>query len=202
MKIKLFLHVSILISIILSSVTIKAETVNQHVSVSINELMLNAFFESIGDVKGKGSTKVIGRKVKYTWKVKDPIVDIEPGTAIFKANVDIKSGKIKTSKKAKGKLNIKYIKEKNIIRIVAEEIKVSLSIKLFGKKVKLGTLDLSKFYKPSFEFSGPMPIQNSIEIDKPDGTKHVINISTENEKLILEKNKISVYSNLTFTTAE
>lgn len=66
MKIKLFLHVSILLSIILSSVTIKAETVNEHFNVSINESMLNTFFESIGDVKGKGSTKVIGKKVKYT----------------------------------------------------------------------------------------------------------------------------------------
>ena len=106
MKIKLFLPLLALLSIILSSAIIKAKAVNQDVSVSINESMLNAFFESIGDVKGKGSTKVIGKKVEYTWKVKDPIVNIEPGNATFRAKVDIKSGKIKTSKKSKR--NIKY----------------------------------------------------------------------------------------------
>ena len=30
-----------------------------------------------------------------------------------------------------------------------------------------------------------MPIQNSIEMDELDGTKHVLNIGIENEKLIL-----------------
>tara|TARA_B110000444_G_C18727486_1_gene541609 strand:+ start:387 stop:506 length:120 start_codon:yes stop_codon:yes gene_type:complete len=39
-------------------------------------------------------------------------------------------------------------------------------------------------------------------MDKHDGTKHIINIGTENEKLVLEKDKISVYSDLTFITAE
>ncbi len=35
------------------------------ISVSIDQSMLNNFFNAIGEVKGKGSTKVLGKKVKY-----------------------------------------------------------------------------------------------------------------------------------------
>jgi uncharacterized protein YcfL len=38
----------------------------ENISVSINESMLNDFFQAIGTVKGKGSTKVLGKKIKYT----------------------------------------------------------------------------------------------------------------------------------------
>ena len=44
---------------------------SQSISVSIDQSMLNSFFNAIGEVKGKGSTKVIGKKVKYNWKVKN-----------------------------------------------------------------------------------------------------------------------------------
>ena len=65
----------------------------QNISVSINESMLNDFFQAIGTVKGKGSTKVLKQKIKYTWKVKKPKITIEPGSATFNAKVQIKSGK-------------------------------------------------------------------------------------------------------------
>ena len=53
----------------------------QSISVSIDQSMLNNFFNSIGEVKGKGSTKVLGKKVKYNWKVKNPRITIEPYSA-------------------------------------------------------------------------------------------------------------------------
>ena len=171
----------------------------QHVSVSINESMLNNFFQSIGDISGQGSTKVLGKEVKYNWKVIDPKVVIEPGSATFKANVQIKSGKIKSTPKATGKLDISYVKEENLIKIKTKIIKVDLMLKLFGKKVKLATLDLSKYYKPTFEFPGPTLNQKNIEIEMPDGTKKVLNINTDNHNLVLEQGIITVYSDIIFS---
>ena len=171
----------------------------QHVSVSINESMLNNFFQSIGDISGQGSTKVLGKEVKYNWKVIDPKVVIEPGSATFKANVQIKSGKIKSTPKATSKLDISYVKEENLIKIKTNKIKVDLMLKLFGKKVKLATLDLSRYYKPTFEFPGPTLNKKNIEIEMPDGTKKVLNINTDNHNLALEHGIITVYSDIIFS---
>ena len=172
---------------------------SQSISVSIDQSMLNSFFNAIGEVKGKGSTKVIGKKVKYNWKVKNPRITIEPGAAIFKADVQIKSGKIKSTPKATSKLDISYIKEKNLIKIKTKKIKVDLKLNLFGKKVKLATIDLSKYYNPTFEFPGPTLNQKSIEIDKPDGSKKTINIGMKNQNLVVENGKITVYSDVKFS---
>ena len=171
----------------------------QSISVSIDQSMLNNFFNAIGEVKGKGSTKVLGKKVKYNWKVKNPIITIEPGAAIFKADVQIKSGKIKSTPKATSKLDISYVKEKNLIKIKTKKIKVDLKLNLFGKKVKLATIDLSKYYNPTFEFPGPTLNQKSIEIDKPDGSKKTINIGMRNQNLVVENGKITVYSDVKFS---
>ena len=171
----------------------------QSISVSIDQSMLNNFFNAIGEVKGKGSTKVLGKKVKYNWKVKNPRITIEPGAAIFKADVQIKSGKIKSTPKATSKLDISYIKEKNLIKIKTKKIKVDLKLNLFGKKVKLATIDLSKYYNPTFEFPGPTLNQKSIEIDKPDGSKKTLNIGMENQNLVVENGKITVYSDIKFS---
>ena len=171
----------------------------QSISVSIDQSMLNNFFNAIGEVKGKGSTKVLGKKVKYNWKVKNPRIKIEPGAAIFKADVQIKSGKIKSTPKATSKLDISYVKEKNLIKIKTKKIKVDLKLNLFGKKVKLATLDLSKYYNPTFEFPGPTLNQKSIEIDKPDGSKKTLNIGMENQNLVVENGKITVYSDVKFS---
>ena len=172
---------------------------DQSISVSIDQSMLNNFFNAIGEVKGKGSTKVLGKKVKYNWKVKNPRITIEPGAAIFKADVQIKSGKIKSTPKATSKLDISYVKEKNLIKIKTKKIKVDLKLNLFGKKVKLATIDLSKYYNPTFEFPGPTLNQKSIEIDKPDGSKKTLNIGMENQNLVVENGKITVYSDVKFS---
>ena len=40
----------------------------QNISVSINESMLNDFFQAIGNVKGKGSTKVLKKRLSIPGK--------------------------------------------------------------------------------------------------------------------------------------
>ena len=178
---------------------IHADPASQHVGVSLHENMLNSFFDAMGKISGKGSKKVLGQKIKYTWMVKEPKVDIEPGSATFKAKVKIKAGKIKTTKNAKGEMDITYLKETNRIKI--RELKIKLSFEFLGQKVSIGTIDLAHYYKPSFEFAGPKPIQNQVEIEQPDKTKKIIYIVSANENLILEKDKVTVYSDLEFTTA-
>ena len=42
---------------------------SQSISVSIDQSMLNSFFNAIGEVKGKGSTKVIGKIFYYGKKL-------------------------------------------------------------------------------------------------------------------------------------
>tara|TARA_Y100000590_G_scaffold398_1_gene579 strand:+ start:166 stop:801 length:636 start_codon:yes stop_codon:yes gene_type:complete len=195
-KLKIVVLTFLVISLCFSQDTNPA---GQSISVSIDQSMLNNFFNAIGEVKGKGSTKVLGKKVKYNWKVKNPRITIEPGAAIFKADVQIKSGKIKSTPKATSKLDISYVKEKNLIKIKTKKIKVDLKLNLFGKKVKLATIDLSKYYNPTFEFPGPTLNQKSIEIDKPDGSKKTLNIGMENQNLVVENGKITVYSDVKFS---
>ena len=174
----------------------------EHVSVSINELMLNDFFLAIGDVRGNGKKKVLGKNVKYDWKVKNPRIEILPNVVNFSADVDIKSGNIKTSSKAKGRLNVRYNSKKNVIEINTSQIKADLSIKLFGSKVKLATIDLSKYYKPSFEFSGPDFNQKIINIEKPNDENKKLQIGTKNHYLKIIRGKIIVTSDVVFTVLE
>ena len=200
MKIFLFRKIIIGISIVFSiSLSKQSNNAKEHVSVSINELMLNDFFLAIGDVQGSGKKKVLGKNVKYDWKVKNPRIEILPNVANFSADVDIRSGNIKTSSKAKGRLNVRYNSKKNVIEINTSQIKADLSIKLFGSKVKLATIDLSKYYKPSFEFSGPDFNQKIISIEKPNGEKKQLQIGTKNHHLKIKRGKIIVTSDVVFT---
>ena len=174
-------------------------TINDHhVSLTINETMLNNFLLSIGQVKGKGSKKVLGKKINYNWEVTEPKIRIEPGKALFSANILIRSGKVKSTSKSESELDVNYSYEENIIKISFNEIKTDLGLKLFGKKIKLVTIDLSKYYKPSFEFSGPEINQKSIVINKPDGAEITLDIGIHNQNLVLEKEKIMMYSNVSF----
>ncbi|MFQ6607898.1 MAG: hypothetical protein ACE5EE_05095 [Fidelibacterota bacterium] len=194
-----FLSLSIIFSSSMGSY-LTADPASHHVAVSLHEDMINNFFTSIGEISGKGSKKVFGKKVKYTWTVKDPYVDIEPGTASFKAKVEIKAGAFKSIKEANGKMEITYLPESNRIKIKVKETKVKLSFKFLGQKVPIGSINLAKYYKPSFEFAGPQPIQNQIEVELPDDSKRVINIITRHGDLVLGKDNVTVFSNLEFNS--
>ncbi len=172
-----------------------AQSTGPHVGVFIHENMINAFLQSIGPVSGEGQKK----KTHYQWTVIDPRVDIEPGEAIFLANVHIKAGVFEANRQARGNMDIRYLQEENKIKITVKEAKVKLYFKLLGKKIPIGTINVATFYRPSFEFPGPQPIQKTIDVDLPDGTKKTIALTTTNENLVLEKDRISVYSNLEFT---
>ncbi len=169
-------------------------TAPKHVAVSLHESMLNAFFQSIGKVSGKGEKN----NVKYTWVVVDPQIDLEPGTAKFEAKVQLKAGAFETTEKAHGAVMIDYIRETNRIKVQVQEAKVKLYLKIFGKDIPIGTIDIAKYYRPAFEFAGPQPIQNQVDIEMPDGSVRKIMIRSKDETLVLEKDYVTVYSNLVF----
>ncbi|MFQ6604916.1 MAG: hypothetical protein ACE5D8_05100 [Fidelibacterota bacterium] len=68
-----------------------------------------------------------------------------------------------------------------------------------GTKIPIGTIDVAKYYNPSFEFAGPQPIQKQVTLDLPDGKQRTIKIDTINQHLVLEKDRVAVYSDLTFS---
>ena len=47
-------------------------------------------------------------------------------------------------------------------------------IKIFGKKIHITNVDAARYDKPEFEFSGPQPIQASVDVALPDGSKKTI----------------------------
>ncbi|MFQ6612360.1 MAG: hypothetical protein ACE5D2_04585 [Fidelibacterota bacterium] len=171
------------------------QTTASHVGVFIHENMINAFLQSIGPVSGNGQKK----KTHYQWTVMDPRVDIEPGQATFLAKVHIKAGAFEANKQARGNVDIQYLPEENKIKITVKEARVKLYFKLLGKKIPIGTINVADYYRPSFEFPGPQPIQKTIDVDLPDGTKKTIQLISRDENLVIEKDRISVYSNLEFT---
>ena len=171
-------------------------TAPRQVVVSLHENMINSFFEAVGKVSGKGEKS----GVNYKWTVIEPNIDLEPGVAKFSARVKLDAGAFETIEKAKGEVTIEYIKETNRLRIQVREAKVKLHIKLLGKEIPIGTIDIARYYKPAFEFAGPQPIQKEIDIELPDGSFRKMQINTKNETLIIEKDRVSVYSDLEFIT--
>jgi len=167
----------------------------RHATVVLHESMINNFFKAIGPVSGKGEKN----SIKYTWVVEEARVNIEPGSATFDARVKLDAGLYKTVENAKGKVSIEYVKDTNRMRVRVEEAIVKLSIKLLGKHIPIGSIDIARYYRPTFEFAGPQPIQKEVEVELPDGTKKKIQITTKNETLALEKDQVSVYSELVFT---
>jgi len=164
-------------------------------AVSLHEIMINNFFKAIGPVSGSGEKN----KIKYTWTAEDARIDVEPGTAHFEAKVRLVAGTFKTVETARGQVKIDYVHETNRIRVRVEQAVVNLSIRVLGKHIPIGSVDIAQYYRPEFEFAGPQPVQKEIEISLPDGAKKKFQLSTKNDTLVLEKDIITVYSDVVFT---
>jgi hypothetical protein len=71
-------------------------------------------------------------------------------------------------------------------------------VKIFGKKIHITDIDAARYYKPEFEFSGPRPIQASVDVALPDGSKKTIFIKPIAQNLTIEQEQIVVTSTLAF----
>ena len=167
----------------------------QSVSVVITEQTINEFLKVMGPVTGKGKGV---QNIKYDWRVTNPTVDFEPGTARFRADVRVKTKIISITDKVNGKVSVEYDAKTNKIRMQVVEAKFPVYVNVFGNKIKLATLDIGKYYKPKFEFNGPEPVQQSVEIDVGGGGKKRIGVEVTGREIATEHDQLRVSVNLTY----
>ena len=166
------------------------------VSVVISEKTVNSFIEAIEAVSGKG----VKSGIKYRWKVKNAKIDFEEGSAEFFATVDLTAGVFKTSDIVRSKVNLVYDSENNKISMTVEKAIFKIRIKVFGQKVKVGEVDIAKYYKPKFEFNGPQPVQKLVTVQTSAKTEKQIKVSTVGQELIIEKDQIRVSVDLAYSS--
>ena len=167
----------------------------QDAQMILHESTFNKFLKAVGQISGGGKFKKAFIKTNYTWKIRNARIDLEPNNATFYADADIKAKGITFTEKVTGSVDVKYNTVTNVISVKVREAK--FDIKIFG--VKVATIDLAKYYRPKFEFAGPQPLQKSVFIDLPDGTKKKINITTQSQSFKIVKDRIVVVSYLKFT---
>jgi len=167
----------------------------QSVSVIITEQTINDFLTAMGPVKGKGKGK---QSIKYNWTVKNSAVDFEPGTAGFQGDISVKTKIITLTDKVKGRLKVDYDATTNKIKMQVVEAKFPVYIKILGKKIKIATLDIGKYYKPKFEFNGPEPIQQTVELDLGGGNLKTVGVTVGGREVVLEKDQLRVSVTLTY----
>jgi len=165
------------------------------VSVIISEKTVNDFIEAIDAVSGKGEKSGI----KYRWKVKNAKIDFEEGVAEFIATVDLSAGILKTSDIVKSNVNLIYDSEKNKIFMTVERAIFKIRIKVLGQKIKVGEVDIAKYYKPKFEFNGPQPIQKLVTVNTSAKTEKQLKVTTVGKELRVEKDQIRVSVDLAYT---
>ena len=177
----------------------KSEAVVPDATVTIHEQTLNNFLGVVGPVSGKGKFDVAGSKTDYTWTVRNPRIKITAGKAAFVADASVKVGPLNYRSNAKGAVEVKYDAAGNIISVKVLKADFEVYTKIFKKKIHITTVDVSKYYRPEFEFAGPQPIQESVPVDMPDGSVKTVYISTKDQALRLEEGRIVVDSNLVFS---
>jgi hypothetical protein len=169
------------------------------VSVVINERTLNGFLAAVGPVSGKDKFEAAGTKGDYTYTVRNPRIEIDPGMALFAADTSVKVGPFNYKTAAKGSVEVKYSKETNRISVKVLKANVEIYTKLFGKKIRLDNIDISKYYRVEFEFAGPQPVQESVQVTLPDGSVKTLYISIKDQAMKLEQDQIVVTSNIVFS---
>lgn len=173
----------------------------ENASVTVHQSTLNLFLAAVGPVTGVGDYNVAGMKGKYTWTVQNARIEIDKDVARFRGDATINIAGMKYENLAEGAVEVRYEKETNKIFVKVQEAKIEIALKVFGKKTKITDIDVAQYYRPEFQFTGPQPIQSSIELKMPDGTVKVVNISAD-PHMTLEKEKIVVTSQLTFMAAK
>ena len=193
MKYKSFLLVSICVLISFGGAFAQPDA-----TVIVHQSTLNGFLNAIGPVSGESDFKVAGAKGKYTWTVKNAKINLMPDAAKFTADASIKVAGFKYNSKAKGDVAVKYNQEANLISVKVKKASFEVYTKIFGKKIHIADVDISKVYKPEFQFAGPQPVQDSVEVVMPDESIKIIDISMKDANMKLAEQKIVVTSNLEF----
>ena len=167
--------------------------------VIVRQSTLNGFFDAVGPVSGKAPYNVLGMKGEYTWTVKNARIQLKPNAADFTADASVKVGPFEYGSVANGDVEIKYHQETNRISVKVLKASFEVYTKFFGKKMHLGDVDISKFYRPECEFAGPQPVQPSVLVALPGDQSKTVYITPFNQNLRVEQDQIVVTSNLKFS---
>ena len=167
--------------------------------VIVRQSTLNGFLTAVGPVSGKAPYDVLGIKGEYTWEVKNAHIDLKPNAAAFAADASVKVGFFSYGSVANGEVEIKYHQETNRISVKVLKASFEVYTKIFGKKIHLGDVDISKFYRPEFEFAGPQPVQPSVLVTLPGDKSKTVYITPYNQNLRVEQEQIVVTSSLQFS---
>ncbi|MGD1045916.1 MAG: hypothetical protein ABR936_11415 [Bacteroidota bacterium] len=167
-------------------------------SVIIYQNTLNSFFNAIGPVSGKGQYNILGTSGDYTWTLRNARIELLPNQARFIADANIHIGPLSYGSEASGNVEVLFHPESNRISVKILQATFEVYFKIFGKKIHITDIDVAKYYKPEFEFSGPQPIQASVDVALPDGSKKTIFIKPVAQNLAIEKERIVVNSKLAF----
>jgi hypothetical protein len=168
-------------------------------TVIVHQNTLNGFLTAIGPVSGSDQFNVAGAKGTYTWNVKNARIELKPDKAVFTADASVKAGPAGYGSVATGAVEIKYNQETNRISVKVLKASFEVYTTVFGKKMHISDVDISKYYRPEFEFAGPQPVQPSVEVDLPGGLKKTVYISMASQNLKIQQDQLVVTSNLIFS---
>jgi hypothetical protein len=167
-------------------------------SVVIHQNTLNGFFNAIGPVSGKAQYNVLGKRGDYDWTLRNARIELRPNQARFIADANIHIWPLSYNSEASGNVEVLYHPESNRISVKILQATFEVYFKIFGKKIHITDIDVARYYKPEFEFSGPQPIQASVDVALPDGSKKTIFIKPVTQNLRIEQDQIVVTSKLAF----
>jgi hypothetical protein len=167
-------------------------------TVIIHQNTLNGFFNAIGPISGKDQYNILGKHGDYIWTLRNARIELLPNQARFIADADIHVGPLSYGSVASGNVDVLFHPESNRISVKVQQATFEVYIKIFGKKIHITNIDAARYYKPEFEFSGPQPIQASVDVALPDGSKRTIFIKPVAQNLVIEQERIIVSSKLAF----
>ena len=167
-------------------------------TVVIHQNTLNGFFNAIGPISGKDQYNVLGMHGDYIWTLRNARVELRPNQARFIADAEIHIGPLSYGSEASGNMEVLFHPETNRISIKVLHATFEVYIKIFGKKIHITDIDAARYYKPEFEFAGPQPIQASVDVALPNGSKKTIFIKPVSQDLVIEQERIVVTSKLEF----
>jgi hypothetical protein len=165
--------------------------------VVLSENVLNNFLNAIGPISRTESFKVSAITGQYTWTVKNPKVTITADKVRFQADAGINVNKIHYDTTAYGDVEVKYDASANKISVKILKAAIQIYVSLFGKKINITEVDISRFYKMQFEFAGPKPLQSSVDVTLPDGSVRTVTV-TSTAQMSLENGQIVVGTALGF----
>ncbi|MCX7820912.1 MAG: hypothetical protein N2258_04475 [Brevinematales bacterium] len=169
-------------------------------SIVIREHTLNKFLAAIGDIEKSEPFNVSGIKGEFHWLVQNPKLVLTPNRAKFQADVTVslKTPKLSYSTPAYGEVSVIYDSVSNRINVKVEKVAFEVAFTIFGKRIKITEVDISRFYRIAFAFPGPKPFESSVDVTMPDDSKKKIKIEAK-PVLAIEEGKIVVGSEMVYT---